>query len=132
MAGTFTFCPNYMVPKTQPPKPMDGMSMNGWPFSSRPRVPYQRTFIVTLQGMQWYLQANGLYDDATNAAYNAHALELFYAANGTWDSFTFNHPHLGAITCRFAEPVQVPEAIPNSGGLIDKFDIKLVEHNPGF
>jgi hypothetical protein len=132
VAGIFDFCPKYMVPKTQPPKPTDGVSMNGWFFSSKPKVPYQRTFIITLQGMRWYLSGTGFYDDITNPLYNAHRLERFYQANGTWDSFAFTHPHLGPMTCRFAEPVQVPEAIINSGGLIDKFDIKLIEHNPGY
>jgi hypothetical protein len=121
-----------MIAKTVPPKPVDGISMNGWFFSAKPKIPYQRTFIVTLQGMYWYLGGTGLYDAITNPRYNARRLEIFYQANGTWDNFDFVHPHLGAMKCRFAEPVQVPEAIVNSGGLIDKFDIKLIEHNPGY
>lgn len=133
MAGTFDFCPNRLVPRTRPPNVAGkGMSMNGWFFSSKPNVPYQKTFVVKLQGLTWYLQANGLYDITTNPQFNAHRLEKFYQDNGTWDNFDFPHPHLGTIRCRFAEPVEVPEATPNSGGLIEGFDITLIAHNPGY
>jgi hypothetical protein len=69
--------------------------MNGWFFSSKPKVPYQKTFVVKLQGMRWYLQPNGLYDEVTNPRYNARRLELFYEAHGMWKPFDFPHPHLG-------------------------------------
>lgn len=106
--------------------------MNGWYFSSRPSVPYQKSFVVKLQGMYWYLQPNGLYNHSVNPEFNARRLELFYEQNGTWDSFDFPHPHLGMIRCRFKEPVKVPEAIPNSDGFIDAFEVQLVHHNPGY
>ena len=133
MAGTFDFCPGRMVPTTKPPQVQGkGMSMNGWFFSSKPNVPYQKTFVVKLQGMKWYLQSNGLYNIVLDPTFNARRLELFYEQNGTWDNFLFPHPHLGDIQCRFAEPVEIPAAIPNSDGLIEGFEIKLVHHNPGY
>lgn len=106
--------------------------MGGWFFSSKPSVPYQKTFIVKLQGLTWYLQANGLYDAVTNPTFNARRFELFYQQNGTWDNFDFAHPHLGTVRCRFGEPVEVPEGTPNGGGLIEPFDITLIQHNPGY
>lgn len=133
MAGTFDFCPNRMVPRTRPPAAQGkGMSMNGWYFSAKPNVPYQKTFVVKLQGLRWYLGVGDGYDTVTDPTFNARRLELFYQQNGTWDNFIFPHPHFGNVVCRFLEPVEVPEAVPNSGGFIEAFDIILVEHNPSW
>jgi hypothetical protein len=132
MSGTFDFCPGRCVPRTKPPEASKGMSMGGWFFSSRPVVPYQKSFAVKLQGIRWYLNADGTYDAATDPQFNARRLELFYEQHGTWDPFDWQHPHLGLIKVRFKEPVEVAEAIPNSGGLVEGFDIQLVHHNPGF
>lgn len=132
MADLFNFCPDYMVPRTKPPQASQVMSMNGWAFSAKPKVPYQKTFVVKLQGMRWYLLANNLYDEVTNPQYNARLLEKFYEAHGVWQAFDFPHPHFGTLSCKFSQPVEVPEAIVNSGGLIDGFDITLVHNNPGF
>lgn len=133
MAGTFDFCPNRLVPRTKPPGSQGkGVSMNGWYFSSKPNVPYQKTFVVKLQGLTWYLKPDGMYDYTTNPLFNAARLEEFYRQNGTWDNFDFAHPHLGILRCRFGDTVEVPEAVPNSGGLIEAFDITLVQHNPGY
>lgn len=132
MAGTFDFCPGRTVPRTKPPEAPKGVSMNGWYFSAKPSVPYQKSFSVKLGGLRWYLNADGSYDAATNALFNARRLELFYETHGTWDTFTWQHPHLGLLTVRFKEPVEVPEGIPNSGGLVDAFDIQLVHHNPAY
>lgn len=129
---TWDFCPKYMVPRTKPPQASQAMSMNGWPFTAKPKVPYQRTFTVKLQGMSWYLNGDNTYDVATDPQYNAARLEQFYAAHGLWQSFMFPHPHLGLIECRFSTPLEVPEAIVNAGGLVDGFDAVLVEHNPGY
>lgn len=128
----FDFCPKYMVPKTRPPQAASVMSMNGWPFTSRPKVPYQKSFTVKLQGMYWYLSHGGPYDEITNPRYNARRLELFYEEHGLWKPFNFPHPHLGVLECRFEKAVEVPESMAASGGLIDAFEINLVEHNPRY
>lgn len=129
---TWDFCPKYMVARTQPPQASQAMSMNGWPFTAKPKIPYQRTFVVKLQGMYWYLKQTGQYDYSTNLRYNAARLEQFYAEHGLWQSFMYPHPHLGAIECRFSVALAVPEAMVNAGGLVDGFDVTLVEHNPGY
>lgn len=133
MPEIFDFCPGRMVPRTKPPAgETRGISMNGWFFSSKPNVPYQKAFTIKLQGLRWYLQPNGLYDATTNPGFNARRLELFYERHGTWNNFDFPHPHLGMLRCRFREPIEIPEGIPNSGGLIEAVDIQLVHHNPGY
>lgn len=132
MAGTFDFAPDRHVPVTLPPEPMQTVSMNGWTFSAKPTVPYVRKFRLTLHGMRWYLQGNGLFDVTTNPSFNARRLEAFYEANGTWDNFAYAHPHFGTMQCRFASAVSIPEGLPNSGGLIDGFQVELIQHNPGY
>lgn len=132
MAGTFDFCPTSQVPEIIPPEPVQGITMNGWNFSAKPTVPYQKKFRVMLHGLRWYLQSNGLFDTTTDLTHNARVLELFYEQNGTWDSFTWAHQHLGSLTVRFAAPVVVPAALPNSGGLIDPVEITLVHHDPAY
>jgi hypothetical protein len=129
---TFDFCPNSMVPKTVPPEPARGMGLNGWEFTSKPAVPYRRKFKITLGGLRWYLQSNGLYDTTTNPTVNASRLEAFYKTHQNWLSFNYPHPHIGTIVCLFDGIVEVPAGIPNSGGLVELLEIGLIEYNPGF
>jgi hypothetical protein len=129
----FDFAPNRMVVKNKAPTTSGkAMTMNGWTFTARPNIPYVRTFSVKLMGMTWYLLANGLYDETTNPYFNARRLEKFYEGVQLWDNFDFPHPHLGTLKCRFFAPLDIPEAVPNSGGFIDGFEITLIQHNPGF
>lgn len=132
MAGTFDFCPTSHVPTEAPPEPLQGVSMNGWTFTARPSIPYQPTFTLKLFGMRWILQSSGLYDAVTDPTHNARRLQVFYKQNLTWDPFLYYHPHLGALTCRFAEPVNIPPAETSANGYIQPFDVKLVHHNPGY
>lgn len=133
MAGTWDFCPDRIVPETLPPdRPTTVVSMNGWEFTAKPKVPYRRRFKLTLHGLRWYLNADGTFNSTTNPTFNARRLELFYQSNETWDSFTFPHPHFGNITCRFANPVNIPKALENANGLIEALEVTLVEHNPAY
>lgn len=132
MSGTFDFCPKSLVPETLPPEPASGMSLNGWNFSAKPTVPYQKTFKVTLHGLQWYLNVDGTFDRLKNRTYNARVLEEFYEKMGTWDNFSWFHPHLGALQVRFKSSVIIPAAIPNSNGLCNPVEITLVHHNASF
>lgn len=130
---TFSFCPDRMVAETLPrDAPQSVMSLNGWQFTARPTTPYQRKLKVTLHGLRWYTQANGLYDTTTNPTFNARLLEQFYEAHETWDPFLFNHPHFGTMTVRFAATLAVPAGLPNSGGLIGPVEVNFIHHNPGF
>lgn len=134
MSGTFDFCPNSLVPEMIPPDPTNGMSMNGWSFSAKPTIPFQRSWRITLHGMRWYTNAGtGLFDTTTDPTHNAARLEAFYQANGCWDTFSWTHPHIsGAMTVRFKVPVQIPAALSNSGGVINPLEVTLIQHNPGF
>lgn len=133
MAGTFDFAPNSHVAEEIPPEEQAATSMNGWEFTSKPAVPYRRKFKLTISGMRWRLNASGnALDVTTDPQNNAGRLKQFYEARRKWDTFTYNHEYLGAITCRFDQPVTIPKALPNSNGLVPDFDITIIHHNPGF
>ena len=132
MAGVFNFCPGSLVPETLVPEQLSVMSLNGWTFSAKPNVPYQKSFKVTLHGLRWYLNADGTFDRLSDRQHNARVLEEFYEKNGTWDSFDWFHPHFGNLKVRFKALVQIPAAISNSGGLCNPLEITLIHHNPGY
>ncbi len=133
MAGTWDFCPKSMVVQELPPEPPKATSFNGWEFSSKPSVPYRRTFKVKVSGLRWYLNGAGnALDVSTAPTFNAGRLLDFYRIRQTWDTFTFPHEYLGNITCKFAAPVVIPPGMENSNGLVPEFEITLVHHNPGY
>jgi hypothetical protein len=131
--AVFDFCPNSQVPETISPAAAEATSMNGWSFSARPSVPYQRKFKIKLYGLMWYLDPiTGLYDELTDLTHNARVLEEFYREHLTWKEFTWTHPHIGVLNVKFAEKVDVPAGIENSGGALEGLEITLIESNPGF
>lgn len=138
MAGIFDFVPNSHVAEEIPPEEAAAVSMNGWEFTSRPAVPYRRKFRLTIGGMRWILKPRVGYpllvelDLLTTPEINAGRLLEFYKANRTFDSFTYPHEFLGDLTCRFAEPVRIPKALPNSSGLVPEFELVITHHNPSF
>lgn len=133
MAETFNFAPNGTVPTTLPPDPVQGISMNGWSFTSRPAVPYQKKFKVVLYGMKWFLNpTTDLYDLTTQPTVNARLLELFYERNGTWNPFIWKHPHIGNLNVKFNAPLNVNEGLVNSAGLIDKVEMTFIHDNPAY
>jgi len=131
MPGTFDFAPNSHSAIEIPPDEPEVVSFNGWDFTARPAVPYRRKFRLKLTGMRWYI-SNGTLDVSTNPTLNAGRLLDFYRTNRRFGTFTYAHEYLGTITCRFAEPLTIPEAITNSAGLIDVIEVNLIHHNPSF
>lgn len=71
-------------------------------------------------------------DTTTSPTINAGRLLDFYRQHRTWDSFYLNHEYLGVIRVRFSKPVVIPEGKEDSVGLIEPFDIELIEHNPSY
>lgn len=133
MSGTFDFAPNSRVWEEIAPPEVSATSFRGWEFTSKPAVPYRPTYKITLYGMRWYLNSGGTaFDTTTNPTMNAGRLRAFYIANRTWDNFTFVHETLGSMAMKFAAPVQIPPAMGESGGVIDKFEVLLVPNNPAY
>lgn len=130
---TFDFCNTSRVAEELPPQEQPTMSMNGWPFTSKPKVPYQREFKVTLDGLKWYLNVGGTaLDETTDTTRNVGRLLRFYRDHRLWDSFLYNHEYLGIIRVRFSKPVTVPKAKGDTGGKLDSVEVNLVEHSPVF
>lgn len=130
---TFDFCDTSRVAEELPPQEQPMMSMNGWPFTSKPKVPYQREFKVKLHGMKWYLNVGGTaLDVTTDTKKNAGRLLAFYRDHRLWDSFLYNHEYLGIVRVRFAKPVTVPAGIGDTGGKTEAIEVSLIEHNPSF
>lgn len=133
MAGTWDFAPNSHVAVELAPDTAGGVSFNGWDFTSKPSVPYRRKFRLKISGMRWRLNGAGnALDVTTDPFFNAGRLLAFYQARQNWDTFTYPHEYLGNITVKFAEKLDLPEAIQNSNGLIPDFEITLIHHNPGY
>lgn len=131
MAGAFDFAPNSHVAEEIPPEELDAVSMNGWEFVAKPSVPYRPTFKLTMGGMRWR-KSGGSLDVSTDPLLNAGRLLFFYKQNRRHGVFTYAHEYLGTINCRFAAPVVIPKALPNSNGLIADFELSLIQHNPGY
>ena len=131
MAGTFDFCDTSRVIKETAPETPAGTDMNGWTFTSKPSVPYRRSFTVKLAGMRWYVSGGAL-DITTNPKKNIGRLLKFYRDNQRWGVFDLNHEYLGNILCQFAAPVNPPEGLPDSDGLVETFEVQLLHYNPGY
>lgn len=130
--ATWDFVPKHMVVENLPPEQAKGLSMNGWFFSAKPNVPWQYKFKVTVNGLQWFLNNDGSYNDGTNGPINARRFEQFVVDHGLWKVFDFPHPHFGTIQCRFSNLPAVPKGEVNANGVIAPFEVELVHHNPSF
>ncbi len=107
--------------------------MNGWEFTAKPVDPYRRQFVAELYGLRWYMSNDGFgLDLTTDTLHNAGFLLQFYREHRRYKPFYLQHEYLGLIQCRFASPVTIPKALPDSGGLIDVFEVTLVHHNPSY
>lgn len=127
----FDFCPNSHVAVEQSPEEPKVTSFNGWTFTSKPAVPFAPSYRLKLGGLRWYLTGSAL-NTTTNPTLNAGRLRQFYITHRLFEVFTYPHEFLGNIDCRFAEPVNIPEAIINSGGLCPEFEVVIIRHNPGY
>src|SRR3546814_17766614 len=76
--------------------------------------------------MNWYLLANGLYDEVTDPTHNARLLEKFYQRHQLHAEFNWGHPHIGPLIVKFAAAVAVPAGVENSGGFVKAFEIQMV------
>jgi hypothetical protein len=134
MSGTFDFCPLSRVAETMySEEEVNIVRFNGWEFTGKPNQPLQRKFKVTLVGLRWYLNTAGTaLDVTTDPTLNAGRLEQFFQTNRLWDNFTYAHEYLGNMTCRFATPVLVPKALPDSAGRIGSLEVTLVHANPAY
>lgn len=96
-------------------------------FTAPPSAPDQRIFTLTLAGMQYFVNANGSINTALYPSRNMAVLEQFYNDHKLYLTFDFTHPVLGAVKCKFNRPLEIPKGIPGGNGVLEEFDIELVE-----
>lgn len=128
---TFDFCPNSRVAEKLAPDEPEVQDFNGWVYNPVPVLPFRPTFKVTLEGLHWYLSGGSL-DTATDPERNAGRLEAFYLTHRLHKPFDFQHEYLGTIEMRFLEPVSVPKGMENGGGVIDSFEIMMIQHTSSY
>lgn len=133
MSGTFDFCLSSRVAETQyTEEEANVVRFNGWEFVSKSNQPLQRKLKVTLVGLAWYFTSAGLLDVTTDPQRNAGRLEQFFQSQRLSGTFTFNHEYLGDLICRFAAPLLVPRALPDSAGRLGQLEASLIHHNPAY
>lgn len=100
---------------------------NSYVFSAPPTAPDQRTFTLKLNGLQYFVTTGGLVDLTQSPERNAAVLEAFYVTHKLFQTFVFNHPVLGALDCKFNRPLEIPEGLPGGNGVLNPFDVELIE-----
>lgn len=128
----FDFCPTTRVAETMAPDEPTIRDMNGWDYTPNPVLPYRRRFKLILEGLRWYTTEHGFLDLVHDREHNAGALENFYAYHRKHIPFEYEHEWLGVLLLRFDGPVNIPRAIPNSGGLVEPLEITAIHHNPSY
>ncbi|MDB2579671.1 hypothetical protein N9Y00_11755 [Tateyamaria sp.] len=96
-------------------------------FDTPPEAPDQRIFVLKLQGMKYFLGGQGNLNANIEPDRNMLALENFYNDHKRAVSFTFVHPVYGALTCKFNNPLEIPEGITGGDGALPEFEVELIE-----
>lgn len=125
---TFSF--PYHVPTHAYPKGDSFKFGRGYEFSSAPALPIQRRFKLFFNAMIWYFDAvTGAADNSTDPELNMMALMEFYERHLTHKKFIYEHEIFGTLIVKFASdvPFEVPKSIQNSGGVVEPFELVLVE-----
>lgn len=100
---------------------------NSYVFTAPPTAPDQRSFILTLSGMQYFVASDGSIDRSEQPERNMAVLEDFYNDHKTYLSFQFEHPVYGMLNCKFARPLEIPTGIPGGNGVLESFEVELME-----
>ena len=100
---------------------------NSYMFTAPPSAPDQRIFTLTLAGMQYFTNPNGSINTSISTSRNMAVLEDFYNDHKLYLTFNFNHPVYGAIKCKFNRPLEVPKGMVGGNGVLETFDVELVE-----
>lgn len=100
---------------------------NSYQYDAPPAAPDQRSFILTLQGMTYFVDGSGQIDLTIEPGRNLAKLEKFYNDHKRALPFLLDHPVYGSVKCKFMNPLQIPEGIANAGGMVPAFQIELIE-----
>lgn len=100
---------------------------NSYMYTAPPVAPDQRTFIVKVQGMQYFVNSNGTINTTLQTGRNMAVLEQFYNDHKMYMSFDFDHPVYGTLKCKFSRPLEIPEGFIGGNGILPAFDLEFIE-----
>lgn len=122
---TFGFIHN--VPAIDYPDDTKRISIgSGYTFAADPVIPVYRTIRLMMYGLEWFLDASGAIDNATEAHRNAQALAEFYEEHRLNRTFKYDLDGEGLINVRFNDPLKLPR-VEGNRGVLPPFEITLVE-----
>lgn len=104
-----------------------GSTGRSYQFAGVLKAPPVRTFTVRLPTLGYFPGTDGLPDLDCRPELNMAVLERFYLTKTMAEPFRFDHPQLGDLQVRFAEPLRVPEGLPRGGGYLGAIEVKLIE-----
>ena len=105
----------------------------GYIYSSRFPGPKPREFVLSFDTMKSYVDSAGLrITSATPGSnyepkINWYRLMDFYAEHGTWKLFEYIYPPEGQISVRFKGPLEQPKVMPGGYGVLEPFELRLIE-----
>ena len=99
----------------------------GWTHTQKPVGPPSRTFLLTFEGMRYYLDDLGRIDRETNPKINLALLDDFYKEHEQHKYFLYDHYVYGTVLVLFKKPYQSPELVPQGDGASRAFTLELVE-----
>lgn len=100
---------------------------NSYQFDVLPEAPDQRIFTLTLRGMAYFTDANDVISTLLSPWRNMKVLEDFYNTHKRAKVFDLAHPVYGTVKCKFAEPLTIPSGIDGGSGVLEDFEVKLIE-----
>lgn len=122
---------NFMKHKVSTKYYTTGFSVDlggGYSFATDGKAPPIRELTLDFTGYKWYVDNERNIDTETNKDINnMGALRDFYLSHLTHKTFYYKHPSDGEIVVRFKEPLSIPKAKPDSGGVVEDFQITLIE-----
>lgn len=122
---------NFMLHKVDTNYNTTGFSVElggGYSFATDGKSPIIRELVLYFTGYKWYLNEDGSIDTETNKNINnMGALRDFFFEHKTHKEFIYNHPADGEVVVRFKEALKIPKAKPDSGGIVEDFQVTLIE-----
>lgn len=91
---------------------------NSYQYDVPSTAPDQRTITLTFSGMHY---------GAAKADLDMTVLETFYRQHRLDREFEFVHPNYGTLACKFLEPLNIPKVKPGGYGILEDFEVKLIE-----
>jgi hypothetical protein len=87
---------------------------DGYEFASKPRGKDQLIFTLKFENMFYYIDVGNEVSRWHRYQTNMLMLTAFYEAHKMYEKFQYFHHIHGLQTCRFYQPLVVPEGVPNA------------------